>query len=123
MTLFIFNKTDYPRYIGDLLLEYPNWVEGDTLPEGWELVDDSMPFPEAKKGYGIEEELIFTEGSWVRSYKYVEFIGDEVEYEKNTYRDIRDRTPHIWEKYFAFREMPLIKEVKDEVIENGGDNI
>jgi len=121
MTLFIVNQVDYPRYLGDLLNEFPLWKEGDPLPEGWELVDESAPYPEAKKGFSIHEHLTIIDGKWVRSYQYQEYDGDETEYEKNVYREIRDKTPQMWEKYFAYRTQPTIKEIAEEV-NNGGNN-
>lgn len=33
--LLIDSTGNYPRFIGDLLLEHPSWKEGDALPDGW----------------------------------------------------------------------------------------
>lgn len=38
INLYIVNGTDYPRHIGDLLLEHPDYKDGDPLPDGWETV-------------------------------------------------------------------------------------
>ena len=44
---YISPKKEYPRYAGDIMLEYPDWKEGDTLPEGWVSVEYSdYPFPD-----------------------------------------------------------------------------
>lgn len=42
--LLINPEGEYPRYIGDLLLENPSWQEGDELPDGWiEVQESSLP--------------------------------------------------------------------------------
>jgi len=44
--LFINDKNEYPRYIGDIQAEYPEWLPGDELPDGWlEVADTEVPLP------------------------------------------------------------------------------
>lgn len=31
-------SNEYPRHVGDLLLDHPEWQEGDALPTGWKEV-------------------------------------------------------------------------------------
>jgi len=46
MSLFIDSQGNYPRHIGDLLLEHPDY-NGTDLPEGWKLVEQTdQPIPE-----------------------------------------------------------------------------
>ena len=35
MHLFIDPNGNYPRFLGDIYLENPNWQEGNALPTGW----------------------------------------------------------------------------------------
>lgn len=39
--LLIDPQGNYPRYIGDLMLSNPDWIVGDSLPDGWALVNPS----------------------------------------------------------------------------------
>lgn len=34
---------NYPRFIGDIRLDNPNWQVGDTLPTGWKEVVETEP--------------------------------------------------------------------------------
>jgi hypothetical protein len=34
-------RNEYPRYIGDIQLEHPNFNEGDTLPQGWVFLEET----------------------------------------------------------------------------------
>lgn len=51
--MFISPTNEYPRYIGDVQLEHPNWEYGDPLPEGWTEVEYS-DYPSAG-----EYEVVF----------------------------------------------------------------
>lgn len=42
--ILISPNNEYPRYIGDLQIENPNWSVGDELPAGWvEVVETDLP--------------------------------------------------------------------------------
>lgn len=48
--MLLINGSNYPRYIGDLQIENPAWVEGDVLPDGWSVVEEiDQPIPDAGK--------------------------------------------------------------------------
>lgn len=48
--MLLINGDNYPRYIGDLQLEHPLWVDGDALPDGWSEVQVvEQPVAEAGK--------------------------------------------------------------------------
>lgn len=36
--MYISSSNEYPRFLGDILLEFPDFVEGDALPTGWHAV-------------------------------------------------------------------------------------
>jgi hypothetical protein len=41
--LFIGPLGEYPRHIGDVQIEHPNWTPEDSLPDGWSQVTET-PF-------------------------------------------------------------------------------
>ena len=44
--LYINSDNEYPRHIGDIHLISPNFVEGNTLPVGWQAVTETTrPIP------------------------------------------------------------------------------
>lgn len=38
--IFIDSEGNYPRFLGDLLLSYPDWKSNQDLPDGWNAVMD-----------------------------------------------------------------------------------
>src|SRR6056297_1792801 len=39
--IYINSQGEYPRHIGDIQLEHPNFKEGDKLPDGWVKVEEA----------------------------------------------------------------------------------
>jgi len=39
--LYINAENEYPRHIGDVQLAKPSFKDGDTLPKGWQKVEES----------------------------------------------------------------------------------
>lgn len=77
--LLINSKNEFPRYAGDLLLEYPDYVIGKELPTGWHLVAESE-YPIAKEGEVVEELFpTLTNAGYVRTYKVRPFTEEELE--------------------------------------------
>lgn len=54
--MLLINGTNYPRYIGDLQIEYPEWTESDALPDGWSVVQE-IEQPAADPGKKVVEEF------------------------------------------------------------------
>ena len=78
MSLFINEKNEYPRYIGDLLLINPEWEEGDDLPDGWKLVNESE-VPEFGEGQTIEEDFpVEVDGEFYRNLKVRDLTDEEL---------------------------------------------
>lgn len=78
MSLFINEKNEYPRYIGDLLLVNPEWKDGDALPEGWKEVQESE-VPEFGPGETIEEGFpIEKDGKFFRNLKVRDLTEEEL---------------------------------------------
>ncbi len=44
--LFIDNKGNYPRYLGDLQEAYPEWTFKNAIPSSWTVVQE-RPYPAA----------------------------------------------------------------------------
>lgn len=76
--LFIKNGTDYPRHVGDIQNENPEWELGQALPTGWEVVEET-PLPERVSTQRIEEafpEQI--EGVWTQRWAVVDLTEAEL---------------------------------------------
>lgn len=74
--LFI-NGSNYPRYIGDLQIDYPSWTEGDTLPDGWSLVQEiDQPLPEPGKKV-VEEYPKLYRGKYKQNWIQVDLSAEE----------------------------------------------
>tara|TARA_B110000459_G_scaffold198015_1_gene242275 strand:+ start:1877 stop:2206 length:330 start_codon:yes stop_codon:yes gene_type:complete len=76
--ILIDSNNNYPRYIGDIILENPSWKEGDALPDGWHEVTPAE-FPEIPEAHTFEEnfpELI--DGVYQQSYTVRPFTDKEL---------------------------------------------
>lgn len=54
MLIFIDPNGNYPRFVGDIILENPAWEVGNPLPDGWTPVQSTTP-PEATTSQILEE--------------------------------------------------------------------
>ena len=61
---------NYPRHIGDLQIEHPDWTEDQPLPEGWSEVHDT-DLPDIPEGYTLAEAAPtqLEDGTWQRVFK------------------------------------------------------
>ena len=69
--LYISADNEYPRHIGDIHLISPNFVEGNTLPVGWQAVTETTrPIPGTNKvvveGFPVEVDGVMTQSWTVR---------------------------------------------------------
>ena len=77
--LLIKDGSDYPLFIGDLQLEYPDWIPGNHLPEGWEEVEESDR-PNIFSGQKhIELFPEFVNGKWKRVWSVVDMTQEELD--------------------------------------------
>lgn len=77
MNLFINPDNEYPRHIGDILIEYPDF-DGINLPEGWKVVEPINP-PVFGEGQILEElfpELI--DGSYKQTWNVRTLTEEEL---------------------------------------------
>jgi hypothetical protein len=81
--MYISSNEEYPRYLGDIILEFPNFIEGQTLPEGWREVALS-PMPETtatERAQEVFPELI--NNVWVQKWIVRDATAEELQYEKD----------------------------------------
>lgn len=76
--IFINPQGEYPRYIGDLQIDHPSWVEGDALPSGWtEVTPTELPTPSDTQRvvevYPVEEG-----GVWVQAWELIDLTEEEI---------------------------------------------
>lgn len=78
--LFINDKNEYPRYIGDLQIDHPNWQIGDELPNGWREVAFAENRPEPAEDEIIVELFPVEEnGIFVQSFTTRKLTAEELE--------------------------------------------
>lgn len=76
--MILYNNGDYPRYVGDLELQHPDWKRGDPLPEGWREVADT-PMPKRGEGQIIREApLEEIDGVLTRQWEVVDLTPEEI---------------------------------------------
>ena len=68
INLYIVNGSDYPRHIGDLLLEHPTYTDGDPLPDGWEVVNKTEMPPSDGVVYYVEGFPEQTKEGWRQTW-------------------------------------------------------
>lgn len=76
---FIDAEGNYPKYIADVQTEIPGWEEGQAIPLGWKLVEESdvpVAGENQKIVEGFPEEI---DGVWKRSWSVVDMTEDELQ--------------------------------------------
>jgi hypothetical protein len=72
-------NNEYPRHIGDLLAEHPDWTETEPLPDGWiEVLPGELPLPTYKQ---FVRELPIAQnenGQWVRQFELADLPADQI---------------------------------------------
>ena len=77
--IFISPNGDYPRHIGDIQLDNPNW-NGDqsNLPEGWKAVTPVEPPAILENQTAYEEAPKLIDGEYVQVWKVRDLTAKEV---------------------------------------------
>lgn len=81
MSIYISPDGEYPRYQGDIRIQFPDWDDSQSLPDGWVEVQD-VPLPEVELGYKVEEA--FPEeinGVYHRKWTVREMTAKELEFQ------------------------------------------
>jgi hypothetical protein len=76
--LFISPNNEYPRYVGDILIEHPDF-DGVNLPDGWKSVEstDRPLVGQDEIAYEVEPEL--SNGSYKQSWAIRPLTTEEIE--------------------------------------------
>lgn len=70
---------NYPRHIGDLVLEHPDWTETQPLPAGWlEVLPGELPSPNYKQFVRELPIAQNAEGQWVRQFELADLPADQI---------------------------------------------
>lgn len=56
MLIFIDPNGNYPRFVGDMIIENVGWAVGDPIPAGWTLVAETAP-PTTSSNQILEESF------------------------------------------------------------------
>jgi hypothetical protein len=77
--IYISPENEYPRYLGDVMLAKPSFIEGETLPEGWRAVTETNS-PEHVEGKVIElGEPTEIDGVLTQTWVYRDLTAEEIE--------------------------------------------
>ena len=76
---YISPKNEYPRHIGDIKIENPDWKPGDSLPKGWvEVQEVSPPALETNK-IVYEDFPIEDNGVMKQNWQIRDMTSEEIE--------------------------------------------
>jgi hypothetical protein len=56
MPIYISPQNEYPRYVGDIQIEYPEWDPSKKLPNGWTAVNP-VSIPEILSSQALYEDF------------------------------------------------------------------
>jgi hypothetical protein len=72
-------QNEYPRHIGDLQAEHPDWQPGQELPDGWvEVLEGELPSPSMTQFIRELPIAQNQEGRWVRQFELADVPADEM---------------------------------------------
>lgn len=75
--MLLINGENYPRYMGDLQVQYPDWSEGDALPDGWSEVQE-LEQPLAESGKKVVEVFpTIYRGRYKQAWSQVDLSTEE----------------------------------------------
>jgi hypothetical protein len=76
--LFLGPNNAYPRFIGDIKLEHPGYDEGQPLPDGWFLVEETT-FPNHEFDEVVEEVLpVLFDGRYKQTFNVRPATSEEM---------------------------------------------
>lgn len=79
MSIYISPNNEYPRHIGDIQIENPNWQNGDALPTGWIQVVATEP-PARQDGFVVYETAPEeTDGVFYQKWATRELTSTEIQ--------------------------------------------
>lgn len=84
--LFISPDGQYPRYIGDILIDYPDF-DGINLPEGWKSVEEVDRPTVSTDEIVYEESPVLVDGVYKQSWATRPVTEEEIEKRNNHPKD------------------------------------
>jgi hypothetical protein len=82
MSIYISPNNEYPRHIGDIKIENPEWQEGDQLPDGWTQVVPTEA-PVRQEGAVVYEVApVETNGVFYQTWATRELTTEELQAQK-----------------------------------------
>jgi len=82
MSIYINPQGEYPRHIGDIQLEFPEYKQGDDLPTDWIQVQESE-LPEVGVNQVVYETYpVKTNGVWYQTFEVRDLTAEELEARK-----------------------------------------
>lgn len=71
---------EYPRYIGDIQIDFPDFVEGDSLPDDYsEVIPTEKPEASSKFEEVREDFPVLIDGVWTQQWKKIELTQEELD--------------------------------------------
>lgn len=79
MSIYISPNNEYPRYVGDIQVENPDFELGNELPDGWKIVAD-VDFPDVSGDNLAEEQfpILDENNNYVRNFVVRPMTEDEI---------------------------------------------
>ena len=92
--MYINPQNEYPRYVGDIMLENPSWEEGQALPTGWVEVSatERPAFSSTQKV--VEVFPTEVDGNWVQTWEVVNLNEEELE-QKNAPTTVKEKLTNL----------------------------
>lgn len=76
--IFIKNGLEYPRYVGDIEQENPEWELGQALPEGWEFVQETAAPTPTTDQLVTEVFPVLVEGQWTQTWELIDLTEEDI---------------------------------------------
>lgn len=77
------NTNEYPIYIGDIQILYPDFKEGDALPDGiFEVIETEMPQPTWENVVTLKPTPDFIDGKYYSAWDVLILTPEQVEERK-----------------------------------------
>lgn len=75
--IFISPNNEYPRHIGDIQIDYPNWQEGEELPLGWKQVEPVAKPEVTADEIAFEDFPVEVDGIYKQNWKVRPLTDEE----------------------------------------------
>lgn len=77
--IYINPDNEYPRHIGDIQLDYPDFKQGDELPEGWVEVAEAERPTSGTNQIVYEDFPVEVDGVMTQNWQVRAMTAEEIE--------------------------------------------